>query len=289
MIAYLGLGLLGSSFVRALLRRGETVHVWNRSPEKARALQAEGAKAFESPADAVRGASRIHLTLLDDAAVDEVLEKARPGFAPGVIVLDHTTTSPTGTAARAARFESQGIAFLHTPVFMGPANALDATGLMLASGPQERLELVRPELEKMTGKLVYLGADPKRAAAFKLFGNVFLIEMMTGAADLFALAKALDVPASEAATLFDFWKPGSLIAPRIKRMADGTFGEASFSLQMARKDVRLMLEGAKEGGVPLISLPSIAAAMDSWIGRGCGASDWTVIAKEAIAPRAKLV
>ena len=68
MIAYFGTGLLGSGFVRNMLERGETVHVWNRSPEKARALEADGAKAFADPRDAVRGASQIHLTLSDDAA-----------------------------------------------------------------------------------------------------------------------------------------------------------------------------------------------------------------------------
>src|ERR1700689_649451 len=120
MIAYLGLGLLGTNFVRAMLRRGEKVQIWNRSPDKARALEAEGAKAFDRVEDAVRGATRIHLTLSDDAAVDDVLERARPGFAPGVVILDHTTTSPRGTSARAKRLEAAGIAFLHAPVFMGP-------------------------------------------------------------------------------------------------------------------------------------------------------------------------
>src|SRR5580658_6348480 len=126
MIAYLGLGLLGSNFVRAMLRRGEKVRVWNRSAEKARALEAEAAKAFESAAECVRGATRVHLTLSDDAAVDGVLEQARASLAPGAIILDHTTTSPAGTDARAARLEADKIAFLHTPVFMGPPNALDA-------------------------------------------------------------------------------------------------------------------------------------------------------------------
>ncbi|MBV8581839.1 MAG: NAD(P)-binding domain-containing protein, partial [Candidatus Eremiobacteraeota bacterium] len=74
MIAYFGTGLLGSGFVQKLLERGETVHVWNRSPEKARALEADGAKAFANPADAVKRAERLHLTLSDDAAVDDVLE-----------------------------------------------------------------------------------------------------------------------------------------------------------------------------------------------------------------------
>ena len=66
-IAFFGMGLLGANFVRALLRRGETVHVWNRSVEKARALEGDGAKSFDDPAEAARGATRVHLTLSDAA------------------------------------------------------------------------------------------------------------------------------------------------------------------------------------------------------------------------------
>jgi 3-hydroxyisobutyrate dehydrogenase len=282
MIAYLGLGLLGTNFVRAMLRRGEKVQIWNRSPDKARALEAEGAKAFDRVEDAVRGATRIHLTLSDDAAVDDVLERARPGFAPGVVILDHTTTSPRGTSARAKRLEAAGIAFLHAPVFMGPPNALDATGVMLASGPQERIEMVRAELEKMTGKLMYLGAEPGRAAVFKLLGNLFLIEMMAGVSDVFALAKASGVAGADAATLFEVFNPAAMIGPRSKRMLEAKFNEASFSLEMARKDVRLMLESAAQGGQQLAALPGIAAQMDLFLSRGHAKDDWTVIATDAV-------
>jgi 3-hydroxyisobutyrate dehydrogenase len=282
MIAYLGLGLLGTNFVRAMLRRGEKVQVWNRSHDKARALEAEGATAFEKVEDAVRGATRIHLTLSDDAAVDDVLDRARTGFAPGVLIIDHTTTSPAGTAARAKRFEAAGIAFLHAPVFMGPPNALDATGIMLAAGPRERFELARPELEKMTGKLMYLGAEPNRAAIFKLLGNLFLIEMMAGVADVFALAKASGVAAAEAATLFEVFNPAAMIGPRSKRMLEGKFHETSFSLEMARKDVRLMLESAQQGGERLTVLPGIAEQMDLFLSRGHKKDDWTVIAKDVV-------
>jgi 3-hydroxyisobutyrate dehydrogenase len=282
MIAYLGLGLLGTNFVRAMLRRGEAVRVWNRSAEKARALEAEGAKAFESVAECVRGATRVHLTLSDDAAVDGVLEQARPSLAPGAIILDHTTTSPAGTDARAARLEGEKIGFLHTPVFMGPPNALDATGIMLACGPQDRFDTVRPDLEKMTGKVVYLGPDPKRAAIFKLLGNLFLIEMMGSVTDLFSLAKAAGVAPADAAALFDFFNPGTLLAPRVKRMLDARFDDASFTLEMARKDVRLMLESAERGGASLMELPGVAKAMDLWLSRGHAKQDWTIIAKDAV-------
>ena len=60
MITILGTGLLGSAFARALRRTGEEVRVWNRTPEKAAALVADGAVAVQDPAEAVRGADRVH-------------------------------------------------------------------------------------------------------------------------------------------------------------------------------------------------------------------------------------
>ena len=168
MIAFLGMGLLGSNFVRALRKRDEAVQVWNRSPDKARALEADGAKAFDDVANACRGASQIHMTLSDDAAVDDVLENARAGFDKNVVIVDHTTTSPTGTRARAKKWAERNIAFQHAPLFMGPKNALESTGLMLASGDKAQFDALSPFLEKMTGKLAYLGPAADRAAAMKL-------------------------------------------------------------------------------------------------------------------------
>ncbi len=93
MKAFLGMGLLGSNFVRAMLKRGESVQVWNRTASKAQDLEKAGAKAFDLAQDAVKGATEIYLTLKDDAAVDEVLKAAEPGLTPGAIIIDHTTTS----------------------------------------------------------------------------------------------------------------------------------------------------------------------------------------------------
>jgi 3-hydroxyisobutyrate dehydrogenase len=282
VIAFFGMGLLGSNFVRAYRRRGEDVQVWNRTAEKARALEADGARVFADPADAAKGVARVHLTLSDDAAVDDVLERARPGFAPGVVIVDHTTTSSTGTRARAERWKERGVAFQHAPVFMGPQNALESTGIMLASGDPARVDALRPALEKMTGRLVYLGPQPERAAAFKLFGNLFLMFMTAGVAEVLTLAKALDVAPGEAAALFDAFNPGATVGARIKRILDADFGTPSWELSMARKDARLMLEEGERHGVPLPMLPAIAATMDRFLARGHGHDDWTVIAKDAL-------
>ena len=282
MIAYLGTGLLGSNFVRALLSRGETVHVWNRSHDKARALEQYGARAFDDLAEAVRGAERVHLTLSDDSAVDGVLERARAGFSDGVTVVDHTTTSPALTAERAKRWAERGVAFMHAPVFMGPPNALAATGVMLASGDRARFDSLAPHLEKMTGKLVYLGPDPARAAGIKLLGNHFLIVMGAGLIDTLALAKALEIPQDEVANLFGFFNPGPMIPARLARIRAADYANPSWNLAMARKDVRLMTEAAHAGHVTLEALPGIAKAMDAWIAKGHAADDWTVISTDAV-------
>lgn len=282
MIAFLGMGLLGSNFVRALRRRGEDVQVWNRTHERAAALEAEGARAFRDPAEAVRGAARVHLTLTDDAAVDAVLEQARPGLSPSTVIVDHSTTSTQGALARMARWRERGITFVHAPVFMGPQNARESTGIMMISGSREVAAALRPVLAPMTGKLVDLGERPDAATAFKLLGNAFLICMNGAMADMLALAKALHVPAAEAAGLFEHFNPGPTIPGRIKRMVEASFADPSWELRMARKDARLMQEAAAAAAVQLIALPGIAARMDAEIAEGHGEKDWTVIARPAV-------
>ena len=86
MKAFLGMGLLGSNFVKAMLKKGEQVQVWNRTTSKARALEEFGSKSFNDPADAVTGADVIHVTLRDDATVDEVLEAASKGLKAGAVI-----------------------------------------------------------------------------------------------------------------------------------------------------------------------------------------------------------
>src|SRR4051812_45289133 len=168
MITFIGTGLLGANFTRALLKKGEKVQVWNRTFEKAKALEQYGAKAFEKVADAVKGSNRIHLTLSDDNAVDEVLEQASSGFEKGAIIIDHTTTSVPGAAKRSGYWKEKGFSYIHAPVFMGPPNALESTGIMMVSGDQQIVKSIEPELSRMTGKVWNLGEKPDKAAAIKL-------------------------------------------------------------------------------------------------------------------------
>jgi 3-hydroxyisobutyrate dehydrogenase len=283
MVAFLGMGLLGSNFVRAMRKRGEEVHVWNRTGSKAKALESIGAKVFATPAEAVKGANRIHLALSDDDAVNNVLDQASSGFEKNVIIIDHTTTSATGAAERTEHWKKLGVTYIHAPVFMGPSNALEGSGMMLISGDQEIIKKIEPELSRMTGTLVNLGTKTNKAAGYKLLGNHFLIAMTSGIIDTIALGKALHFNTDEITELFNTFNPAASIPARVRRILSADFDHPTWELSMARKDARLMIEEAGRDSMPLTVMPSIAKEMDRWIEAGHGNDDWTVYAKDIVA------
>ena len=277
-LALLGTGLLGSGMVRRFLKHGTPVTVWNRTADKAHALEKDGAVAADSPAKAVQGAHHVHLVLSEDRVVDSVVEQIAPALEPGAIVIDHSTTLPEQTKDRAERMHAKGIRFLHAPVFMSPLMAENGVGLMLVSGAQKEFDEVRAELDGMTGEVWYLGERPDLAANYKLYGNCMLFAIIGGVSDVIAMARANGVDAVEAFTLFSKFQPGNVIAARGPKMARGENTPPMFTIEMARKDVRLMT-GAADGR-PLVVLPAIAKRMDELIAEGGADLDITAIAPE---------
>ena len=277
-IAFLGTGLLGSGLAEAAAARGDQITVWNRSIDKARALEPFGIRVAASPADAVRGAARVHLVLKDDAVVDEVVAALRPGLAPNAIVIDHTTTQPALTAERATRLNAAGVRYIHCPVFIGPAAARAGQGIILASGRQVLFDEVKEALQRMAPRVEYFGERPDLAAVYTLCGNAIIIGLSSIVADVFAVAGGSGVAPEDALRLLDFFNPAAIMTGRGRNMAKGNFAPA-FELVMARKDVRLMMETAN--GTPLITLPAIAARMDALIEAGLGGQDLGVIGMQS--------
>jgi len=280
-IAWLGTGLLGSGFVKAALRRGNTVRVWNRSAAKLEPLKALGALPCATPAEAVAGAERVHLCLSDDAAVDGVLDQllAAPGFKAPVV--DHTTVTPRGAQARAQRLAAKGVGFLACPVFMGPSNAAESTGRMLCAGPPALVEQLTPALKQMTGELVVMGADVRVPCTYKLIGNAMIIGVTGVLADTFALAQGADLTPQDVLGFVSNFPFGTIATARGARMAKGDY-DATFELAMARKDVRLMQQTA--AGKALSALDGVGARMDQLLAKGHGAKDLGALSVETIPP-----
>lgn len=275
-IALLGMGMLGAGFAEAAIGRGDDVVVWNRTASKCAPLAAKGARVATTVADAARGRERVHLILKDDAVVDAVLAELVPALEAGAVIVDHTTTSPAGTKARAERLAEAGVAFVHAPVFMSPSAAKNGTGNMMLAGPAAVRERVRGPLSKMTGLLDECGDRTDLAAAYKLFGNAMIFAVTAGFADVLAMARALDVPAADAHALFSRFDPSRVLTYRGAMMAKGDF-RASFEMTMARKDAQLMLDAA--GAEPLTILPAVAAEMDAQIAAGGGQDDLAAIGR----------
>ncbi len=274
-IAFFGAGLMGAGFIRRMLDNGHQVNVWNRDPAKAKALEADGARAFADAGEAIEGVERIHLSLADDASVDGVLEPLAASIPAATVIIDHTTTAPTPTVERIARWAARGRVFLHAPVFMAPVNTREGTGIVLISGDPSQVAAVMPELERMTGRVIDLGPKPGVAAAYKLFGNLTIIGMMGVVGDVVRLANAVGVAPAEAVRLFKEFNPGQFLSARADKVASGPYEPPSFTVEMARKDVRLMIDEAQRHDVALALMPSVAALYDAAIARGEGGRDTT--------------
>ena len=276
-IALLGTGLLGSGMVENLLQKGHAVRVWNRSPQKLAPLEGLGATAGKDPADAVRGAARVHLVLAEDDAVDAVIAALRPGLGAGVPVVDHSTNLPARVAARFAALRQAKVRYVPAPVFMSPQNAREGSGLMLLAGPKADADALTPALSAMTGKVWYTGERPELAAFFKLAGNAVYLTLTGAMGDLLAMGRQSGVTAEQIVGLFEVFKPGAALPFLGQRVAKAGEGPPSFELAMARKDVRLMLEAA--GRARLTVLPALAAAMDRALAQGKGRQDYAVFAR----------
>ena len=282
-VAVLGMGLLGSGFAEGMLSRGgSTVVVWNRTAARTAPLVALGATAAESPAEAVRGAERVHLVLLDDDTVDAAIAEFQAALHPDAVIVDHTTTLPARTAARAARLDAAGIRYLHAPVMMGPGAARDAKGMMLVAGPAERVAQVHEALAAMTGEVWHVGARPDLAAVYKLFGNAATLSVVGVLADVMRLADAADVPRLGVLEMLAKVNLNGPVGGRGQMMVTGAF-ESNFTLDVARKDLRLMLETAGAQATPMLA--ALAAEMDEGIAAGQGGEDFAVIGAPGYAAR----
>ena len=276
-IAVLGTGLLGAGFVENLLDKGHSVRAWNRTRNKLEPLAARGAHAASDPADAVRGAERVHLVLSEDGAVDRVVDALRPGLGDSVPVIDHSTNLPAKVRARCERLAADGVRYVSAPVFMAPKHARTADGLMLMSGPRTDYDQLREPLEQMTGKLWHVGERHDLAAVYKLAGNSVYFAVTGAVADVLAMGKANDVDADTMMKVFAEFKPGAGLHMVAQRIAAAGDGPPSFEMTMAEKDARLMQEAAENE--QLYVLPAILDAMRRGIEAGHGGSDFAAFAK----------
>ena len=175
-VAVLGTGIMGAPMARNLLKAGFQVRVWNRTPDKARVLAAEGADLAETPADAVREAAFVITMLTDTVAVLAVMRQAAESVPDGAVWLQ---TSMDTDAERAARLaEDHGITFVNCPVIGTRETAKRGRLVVLASGPADALDRAQPIFDAIASKTVRLEPDAGRASRMKLVATAWTVGLV---------------------------------------------------------------------------------------------------------------
>jgi 3-hydroxyisobutyrate dehydrogenase len=246
VVAVLGTGTMGAGMVRSLRRAGLPVRMWNRSPDRARALTDTGAEACDSPADAVTGADVVLTMLFDaDAAVDVVRQAAPPA---GTTWLQCSTVGVAGAERTAAVAAELGLVLVDCPVLGTREPAEKGALVMLASGPEQARELLVPVLDALGSKTLWLG-EAGAGSRLKMACNAWLFMITAGAAQSIALARGLGVDPQQFLAAIE---GGPLDTPyahvKGELMMAGEF-PVSFGLTGAAKDARLIQDALRSAGV----------------------------------------
>ena len=174
-VAALGIGIMGAPMARNLLKAGFQVRVWNRTPDKAFVLAAEGADLAESPADAVREAAFVITMLTDTAAVLAVMRQAAESVPAGAVWLQ--TSMDTDVECVAGLAEDHGITFVHCPVLGTRETAKRGRLVVLASGPGDVLDRAQPIFDAIGLKTVRLEPETGRANRRKLVATAWIVAL----------------------------------------------------------------------------------------------------------------
>lgn len=286
-IAFLGIGLMGSQMAAGLRSAGHDVRAWNRTSSKTDEWAKDGGRACHSPAEAARDADAVHLMVSNDEAVEAALSGpsgALSALPRGAFVVDHSTVSVKGVAARAERIERDGWRYIHAPVMAGPANIVKREGLMFVGARREVYDAWAPTLHQIVERHWYLGERAHEAAAFKLMANLMLVHNVDALAEFFALGQACGIEPTRAVQFFENYDPGTPVRMRAPRMARGDYS-AAFTLRMAAKDVQLMIHAAREGRAGLPALETIRERMLRMIKSGRGDLDLGALGFEVMHTR----
>jgi len=173
-VALLGTGIMGAPMARNLLKAGFQVRVWNRTPDKARVLAAEGADPAETPADAVREAAFVITMLIDGAAILAVMGQAAASVPDDAVWLQ---TSMVGKDAErvAGLAEDHGITFVECPAIGTRETAKRGRLVVLASGPGDVLDRAQPIFDAIGSKTVRLGPKARGASRMKLVATAWTV------------------------------------------------------------------------------------------------------------------
>jgi 3-hydroxyisobutyrate dehydrogenase-like beta-hydroxyacid dehydrogenase len=254
-VAVVGTGRMGSAMARSLARGGSELILQNRTRERAEALASElGARVVATPADAAAEADVVISMLEDQRAVESAWAGADgllSGARSGLVLVDSSTVPPSVIQSFAAAAADAGAGILDAPVSGSVPLAETGKLTIMAGGSAEDLDRARPVLEQMATRIFHIGPLGS-AAALKLAVNTLIYGLNEALSEALVLAERAGISREVA---YDVFAAGAAGAPYVgyKKAAfldpDGT--PVAFALELAKKDLRLILELADALGAPM--------------------------------------
>jgi 3-hydroxyisobutyrate dehydrogenase-like beta-hydroxyacid dehydrogenase len=254
-VAVVGTGRMGSAMARSLARGGSELILQNRTRERAEALASElGARVVATPADAAAEADVVISMLEDQRAVESAWAGADgllSGARSGLVLVDSSTVPPSVIQSFAAAAADAGAGILDAPVSGSVPLAETGKLTIMAGGSAEDLDRARPVLEQLATRIFHIGRLGS-AAALKLAVNTLIYGLNEAVSEALVLAERAGISREVA---YDVFAAGAAGAPYVgyKKAAfldpDGT--PVAFALELAEKDLRLILELADALGAPM--------------------------------------
>jgi 3-hydroxyisobutyrate dehydrogenase-like beta-hydroxyacid dehydrogenase len=251
---FIGLGHMGSAMAANLVRAGHNVTVYNRSPERRRALLELGAHEAERIADACNG--EVVITMLaDDTAVTDVVFSSDGVIADlpaGAIHLSMSTISVELSKRLAQKHAEAGQRFVAAPVFGRPDAAAAAKLFIATAGEAAAVEACRPLFDALGQKAIRIGAEPAAANLVKLSGNFLIAAVIESLGEAIALVGKAGI---DRRAFVDLLTSTVFTAPPYKiyggLIAESKFQPAGFAAPLGYKDIRLLLAAADSLQVPM--------------------------------------
>lgn len=273
MIAFLGTGLMGAPMVRRLLGAGHEVTVWNRAPDKARALAADGARVAASPAEAVRDADAVFTMLSDGAAVADVLfaQGAADAMAAGTVAIDCSSIAPAAARDHAARLAERGVLHVDCPVSGGVVGAEQGSLALMAGGEADVIARIAPLMAPL-GRLTHVG--PSGAGQVCKLANQQIVAITIG-----AIAEAMVLVTAGGADRERFRDAirGGFAESRVLELHGGRMIARDFApggpARLHLKDLDAVAALAGAAGLSLPLTDAVHGAFRDFVGQGHGDTD----------------
>lgn len=274
-VGYIGLGLMGKSMARNILKAGFPLVVHNRSRAAVDELVAEGAKAASSPKEVASRVDVVFTNLPDSPDVEQVALGEGgiiAGAHDGLIFVDNSTIKPGTARMIAEALAAKGVSALDAPVSGGDIGAKNGTLTVMVGGPAAALEKVMPVLQAVGKTITHVG-DSGAGQVAKCANQIMVAAQMVAMGELLIFARKVGVDPAKVVSAI---KAGAAqcwsLDVKPPRLFDGN-REPGFKAYMQLKDLRIVMDTAREYGMPLSSAAENTKFFEQMIEMGLGEQD----------------